>query len=220
MTKCAFCGKEIEGLPFRCRYCGQYFCAEHHLPENHNCPLLPEIRRPHTPWFPRKYEERRTTWSRIPSRSEIPVTRRTRRYTRPMRLPRLRIEDGGTGKYIALFLFLLSIFMPWIALGSRWGGLGANLIEIAMQAGSFAWINRWIAYLIYLVLILAITTVILTFFRPGAGILTGSMTVLVWLITLSMLRGMLGFFAALIGPLEGLGFYLWIVGIIVLLLSR
>ena len=40
LMKCAYCGKEIEGLPYKCRYCGEYFCVEHHLPENHNCPAL------------------------------------------------------------------------------------------------------------------------------------------------------------------------------------
>lgn len=25
-------------MPFKCPYCNQYFCAEHRLPENHNCP--------------------------------------------------------------------------------------------------------------------------------------------------------------------------------------
>lgn len=36
MVKCDFCGKE-DYLPFKCRYCNGYFCAEHRLPENHNC---------------------------------------------------------------------------------------------------------------------------------------------------------------------------------------
>lgn len=27
-------------MPFKCRYCGGYFCAEHRLPEKHNCPGL------------------------------------------------------------------------------------------------------------------------------------------------------------------------------------
>jgi len=40
MVKCAYCDRDIEGLPFKCHYCGQYFCAEHHLPENHECPGL------------------------------------------------------------------------------------------------------------------------------------------------------------------------------------
>ncbi|HIP62625.1 MAG TPA: rhomboid family intramembrane serine protease [Archaeoglobus profundus] len=37
MTKCDICGKE-EPLPFTCRYCGGTFCADHRLPEKHNCP--------------------------------------------------------------------------------------------------------------------------------------------------------------------------------------
>ena len=37
MIKCDVCGKE-EPLPFICRYCGGTFCAEHRLPEKHNCP--------------------------------------------------------------------------------------------------------------------------------------------------------------------------------------
>lgn len=36
MVKCELCGRE-DYLPFKCRYCEGYFCAEHRLPENHNC---------------------------------------------------------------------------------------------------------------------------------------------------------------------------------------
>jgi len=36
-AKCQHCDKEVV-LPFKCRYCGGYFCAEHRLPENHACP--------------------------------------------------------------------------------------------------------------------------------------------------------------------------------------
>ncbi|WP_142855932.1 rhomboid family intramembrane serine protease [Salinigranum halophilum] len=39
MAKCDACGKE-ENLPYQCRRCGQTFCGEHRLPENHNCPGL------------------------------------------------------------------------------------------------------------------------------------------------------------------------------------
>ncbi|MEN2975442.1 MAG: AN1-type zinc finger domain-containing protein [Candidatus Caldarchaeales archaeon] len=34
--KCSICGRE-ELLPFKCKYCGGYYCAEHRLPEKHNC---------------------------------------------------------------------------------------------------------------------------------------------------------------------------------------
>lgn len=43
--ECQKCGKETF-LPFRCPYCGGYFCAEHRLPENHDCPRLEFARAP------------------------------------------------------------------------------------------------------------------------------------------------------------------------------
>ena len=39
MTTCDVCGKETN-MPYHCRHCGGTFCAEHRLPENHNCPGL------------------------------------------------------------------------------------------------------------------------------------------------------------------------------------
>lgn len=40
--QCEICGKE-DALVFQCNYCHNYFCAEHHLPENHDCPNKPKI---------------------------------------------------------------------------------------------------------------------------------------------------------------------------------
>ncbi|MDP8202273.1 MAG: zinc finger AN1 domain-containing stress-associated protein [Candidatus Tenebribacter burtonii] len=35
---CAYCFKELDSpIPWKCRYCGEYFCADHRLPENHSC---------------------------------------------------------------------------------------------------------------------------------------------------------------------------------------
>lgn len=34
--RCSNCGKE-EVLPFKCAYCGDYFCSKHRLPEAHDC---------------------------------------------------------------------------------------------------------------------------------------------------------------------------------------
>ncbi|WP_129114884.1 rhomboid family intramembrane serine protease [Halegenticoccus tardaugens] len=39
MAECYECGR-YENLPYQCRRCGNTFCAEHRLPENHNCPGL------------------------------------------------------------------------------------------------------------------------------------------------------------------------------------
>ncbi|MGB9676534.1 MAG: AN1-type zinc finger domain-containing protein [Candidatus Bathyarchaeales archaeon] len=43
--QCERCGKEVF-LPFKCPYCGGYFCAEHRLPENHECPQMERARMP------------------------------------------------------------------------------------------------------------------------------------------------------------------------------
>ena len=39
MARCDACGSE-ENMPYQCRRCGQTFCADHRLPENHDCPGL------------------------------------------------------------------------------------------------------------------------------------------------------------------------------------
>jgi hypothetical protein len=41
MAQCDECGSH-ENLPYQCRRCGGTFCAEHRLPENHDCPGLDE----------------------------------------------------------------------------------------------------------------------------------------------------------------------------------
>jgi len=43
--RCEKCGKE-EVLPFKCAYCGRYHCAEHRLPEAHDCEFLHRARTP------------------------------------------------------------------------------------------------------------------------------------------------------------------------------
>ncbi len=37
MVLCDKCSVEIPYLPFRCKYCGKYYCRDHRLPENHGC---------------------------------------------------------------------------------------------------------------------------------------------------------------------------------------
>jgi len=44
--KCAVCGKD-ELLPFKCKYCGEFFCAEHRLPEKHDCPGIFAVSSPY-----------------------------------------------------------------------------------------------------------------------------------------------------------------------------
>jgi membrane associated rhomboid family serine protease len=49
MAKCDQCGRE-ENMPYQCRYCGGTYCAEHRLPESHDCPGLNEWDDPDGVW--------------------------------------------------------------------------------------------------------------------------------------------------------------------------
>ncbi len=44
MAHCAECGKDVT-MPYRCKFCGQHFCDDHRLPENHGCTGLEEYKR-------------------------------------------------------------------------------------------------------------------------------------------------------------------------------
>ena len=37
MVNCGCCGKKINSLPFKCKFCGAYYCEDCRLPEAHNC---------------------------------------------------------------------------------------------------------------------------------------------------------------------------------------
>jgi Zn-dependent protease len=45
---CHQCNTEVY-MPFRCPYCGNFFCAQHRLPENHNCPEIWKAKTPQPP---------------------------------------------------------------------------------------------------------------------------------------------------------------------------
>lgn len=50
--KCQYCGADVV-LPFKCPFCGGYYCVKHRLPENHECPELWKA------WLPRREIEPR-----------------------------------------------------------------------------------------------------------------------------------------------------------------
>lgn len=78
--KCDKCGKEIF-LPFRCPYCGGYFCSEHRLPENHDCPRMELARAPRKEIQPvivqkQKPYEYTVTYAPLKPRRKIQFTNR------------------------------------------------------------------------------------------------------------------------------------------------
>ncbi len=44
MGECVYCGS-LERMPFKCKFCGEQFCGDHRLPENHECVGLETFKR-------------------------------------------------------------------------------------------------------------------------------------------------------------------------------
>lgn len=102
MPKCECCGKEII-LPYKCSFCGRLFCAEHRLPENHNCPNFPSRTS-----LEKKVEEKSIEKERIASEGELyfvkePVEKQTVEEPKPK----------GKSKYIIPLTCILLIFVSY-----------------------------------------------------------------------------------------------------------
>lgn len=61
IVECQYCGREVY-LPFKCPYCGGYFCAEHRLPENHACPEIWRAKAPRKEIIERTHQESTYTY--------------------------------------------------------------------------------------------------------------------------------------------------------------
>jgi predicted nucleic acid binding AN1-type Zn finger protein len=48
-STCSVCGRDVAPLPYICTYCGRTFCAEHRLPEIHNCEKLSLVQETYRP---------------------------------------------------------------------------------------------------------------------------------------------------------------------------
>ncbi len=44
MGECAYCGRK-ERMPFKCKFCGEHYCGDHMLPENHECAGLANFKK-------------------------------------------------------------------------------------------------------------------------------------------------------------------------------
>ena len=88
---CSFCKKPIDGIPFKCSYCGQLFCPEHRLPEAHNCPDLPR-----GPWDGKFFREELDP--RAPRASPIAYTR--------VELPQRGGKKAAVAAVVSIMIFL------------------------------------------------------------------------------------------------------------------
>jgi len=97
MVQCDNCGIDVD-LPFKCNYCGGYFCSRHRLPEFHSCPSF--------------YPDRRTSYSGDPgSGSSYDYTYQQRRqrtyFNEKFRFSEREIRDLGIGLLLVSALPLM-----------------------------------------------------------------------------------------------------------------
>ena len=97
MVQCDKCGTDVD-LPFRCNYCGGYFCSRHRLPEFHDCPGF--------------YQERRTSYSGDPGpRPSYDYTYQQRRqrtyFNNIFRFSERELRDLGIGLLLVSALPLM-----------------------------------------------------------------------------------------------------------------
>ncbi|MFO7837321.1 MAG: AN1-type zinc finger domain-containing protein [Candidatus Thorarchaeota archaeon] len=88
MTRCSLCGKE--DLCFTCPYCNKPFCADHRLPENHNCPAMQEVHerarekriRPQAPKEAKSNQSEQLSISLLPKLTSKLPKRKTGRFSK------------------------------------------------------------------------------------------------------------------------------------------
>lgn len=118
-SQCVICGKQ-DLLIFKCNYCHSYYCAEHRLPENHNCSNMPKTGPFHARPFLSSSREQ-------PPINEIPLTHE----------PFIKNSSGKPSfwKY-ALFKLLRIIGIFSVLIGAFGGlfALGTNHTEGLMLA--------------------------------------------------------------------------------------
>ncbi len=68
--QCHYCEEYKPGLPFKCNFCGNYFCSDHRLPENHACPRVGGPKQPgyaEVPSLQERYAKSHGHFGSIPS---------------------------------------------------------------------------------------------------------------------------------------------------------
>jgi len=114
--KCQQCGRD-EGLPFKCPYCQGLFCAEHRLPENHNCPDM---------W------KAKTRKQEPSSRYEFKVTYKPAQVSPKFRFSHTEIRD------LALSALLVSsVGLSWLGFGLLESPVPIVAMLVAVFTGSF-----------------------------------------------------------------------------------
>ena len=123
--KCRKCGQETF-LPFRCPYCGDLFCTEHRLPENHNCPRID---------YARAQRQEEAVVRHGPNSYEYKVTYGTPRKTRG----RVYFSSKELKHLTVAILLVMGVGVSYVLLAGELGGdlLLVGSVSAAVLTTSF-----------------------------------------------------------------------------------
>jgi len=121
MTRCSRCGKE--DLCFTCPYCNMPYCADHRLPENHNCPAMKEVHegareKRMRPQAPRKIEPDQSNGLSISLLPEL--TSQPKRRKKQKRFSQREIKDLLIASVLVVLVGLSLTGNPPIIGGLAW----------------------------------------------------------------------------------------------------
>ncbi len=169
MVKCEVCGVEVY-LPFKCVYCGKYYCVNHRLPEAHFCAKLSLVKTEKRRFYKPQKE---TVYKPLKSFTTINLTRKIKK-NEFNQLVTAWLVLSFCFSIDALFKssFLTKFFISLVTLGVGFIAHEVAHRNVARFYGCFAEFRLWPLGLI-IALILALTSGgRIVFAAPGAVYIT------------------------------------------------
>ena len=122
--KCQKCGNEIF-LPFRCEYCGGYFCSEHRLPENHECPQIGLARLPKEDMQPVAIQEPKSYEYSVTYSPQLPTRGRT------------RFSQKEIQHLVVAALLVIGVGLSWVMFSDFYGNGEADYAMLTLFTAIF-----------------------------------------------------------------------------------
>ena len=198
MATCDVCG-EYENLPYQCRRCGRTFCADHRLPENHDCPGLGEWSDPGGV-FNSGFDDSVDGGSEPTANTGGIAGRVRNRVDRETNTGGLVSYVRGNATYVLLATMWLTFVAQWIAIGVGGEELHNRLFVLESYAilDVWTWVTAVFSHSPAGLFHIIANSIVLFFFGPLVERAVGS-------------KKFVGFFLVA-GVVAGLGHVLFVLG--------
>ena len=161
-NNCEYCGKPINGLSFKCKFCGKYFCYDDRLPEYHECIGLAKfkekVQKGEAGVF-REFAAKSSTRNYTGSSKYYPEKGRPynlRAVTNKKLIKRIFIDRVGLIRSIIISVILTTIISLSLGLKIDYSkspmifgtfGFLVDFVLILVISAIFNWRNKWGAFI-------------------------------------------------------------------------